>query len=416
MTGIMTPTRRTLAHKRSTRAAKPAQKKVRASLSEYRRKRDFEVTAEPSGNTPVARSGKSLVFVIQKHAASHLHFDLRLEVDGVMKSWAVPKGPSVDPDFKRLAMEVEDHPMAYNTFEGTIPQGEYGGGTVMLWDRGTYSPDEINDGESENAASKRALEAGKLAFTFHGERLKGSYALVRTRRGEERAQWLLIKHKDKYAKAGRDIVEQITTSVDTGRKMEEIAASENEDLDALESASTVDPMKASKGRLPLPAGTYAVESETPGDRVMVFLANGTIKAVGAAKARRQQSGLLESAPNVQAALLRIARHRKGALVLDGYLSDDALTVIDLLLEDDTTLVEEPWIERRTRLEAIFTDITKRSSSAPTLMLHPWIAADSDEIEDAADELDAKRIVAKRIDAAYESGVSKSWLHMAVPSR
>ena len=203
--------------------AKTATSSVRKSLTRYRAKRDFEITTEPSGEKAV-RSGEALAFVIQKHEASHLHFDLRLEVDGVMKSWAVPKGPNVDPSVKRLAMEVEDHPMAYNTFEGTIPQGEYGGGTVMLWDRGTYSPDEINPGESENEAARRALDAGKLAFTFHGKRLKGSFALVRTRGGETRSQWLLIKHKDRYAKAGRDIVADVMTSVASGRRMEDIAA------------------------------------------------------------------------------------------------------------------------------------------------------------------------------------------------
>ncbi len=204
-------------------ANKSAAPQVRQSLAKYRAKRDFKITAEPSGKTAV-RSGETLAFVIQKHEASHLHFDLRLEVDGVMKSWAVPKGPSVDPSVKRLAMEVEDHPIAYNTFEGTIPQGEYGGGTVMLWDRGSYSPDEKNAGENENDAAGRALTAGKLAFTFHGTRLKGSYALVRTRRGETRAQWLLIKHRDKFAKEGRDIVAEVVTSVESGRRMEDIAA------------------------------------------------------------------------------------------------------------------------------------------------------------------------------------------------
>src|ERR1700709_600208 len=116
--------------------AKPA---VRRQLAEYRQKRDFSKTGEPSGNEERAKARKKLVFVIQKHAASHLHFDFRLELDGVMKSWAVPKGPNYDPAVKRLAMQVEDHPIDYNTFEGTIPQGEYGGGTVMLWDRGTYT-------------------------------------------------------------------------------------------------------------------------------------------------------------------------------------------------------------------------------------------------------------------------------------
>lgn len=215
-------TAKTTAPKTAT-TSKPASPNVRESLATYRSKRDFEVTAEPSGDKPV-RSGKALAFVIQKHEASHLHFDLRLEVDGVMKSWAVPKGPNVDPSVKRLAMEVEDHPIAYNSFEGTIPQGEYGGGTVMLWDRGTYSPDEINVDESENDAAGRALKAGKLAFTFHGERLKGSFALVRTRRGESRAQWLLIKHHDEFAKEGRDIVAEVMTSVESGRHMEDITA------------------------------------------------------------------------------------------------------------------------------------------------------------------------------------------------
>ena len=230
--------KKTIAQKsaaKKTIATKPARKKttarksllatpaVRKSLATYRAKRDFEVTSEPSGDM-AGRKDKALVFVVQKHKASHLHFDLRLEVDGVMKSWAVPKGPNVDPSVKRLAMEVEDHPIAYNSFEGTIPQGEYGGGTVMLWDRGTYSPDEISPGESENDAAARALTAGKLAFTFHGARLKGSYALVRTQRGETRAQWLLIKHKDKFAKEGGDIVAETLTSVESGRRMEDIAA------------------------------------------------------------------------------------------------------------------------------------------------------------------------------------------------
>lgn len=399
--------------KAPARKKKSAPKHVRASLTEYRRKRDFDVTDEPSGDQSGSGGGKSLVFVIQKHAASHLHFDLRLEVDGVMKSWAVPKGPSVDPDVKRLAMQVEDHPVAYNTFEGTIPQGEYGGGTVMLWDRGTYAPDEINAGESENDAARRALNAGKLAFTFHGERLHGSYALVRTRRGESHAQWLLLKHKDRYAKAGRDIVEQVMTSVDTGRRMEEIAAGENDELETLESSDMLAPMDASKGKLPLPAGVYAVEAAATGDRVLAFLANGTVKLVASGKRSRKTSALLTNSPDVQAALLKVARHRKGALVLDGYLERDTLTVVDILLEDDATLVEEPWIERRQRLENVFTDITKRSSSAPTLLLHPWLAATADDINDAAKELGAHAIIAKRIDSSYESGASKLWLRISL---
>ena len=189
------------------------------ALAEYRRKRDFTRTREPAGGR--TRAGKKLAFVIQKHAASHLHFDLRLELDGVMKSWAVPKGPSLDPAVKRLAMQVEDHPIEYNKFEGTIPEGEYGGGTVMLWDRGTYTaPGDEPDPE---AALRRGYEKGDFKFELHGKRLRGSWVLVRIRRDEERRQWLLIKHRDQYAEEGSDIVADVTTSVATGRTMDEIA-------------------------------------------------------------------------------------------------------------------------------------------------------------------------------------------------
>jgi bifunctional non-homologous end joining protein LigD len=190
-------------------------------LGEYRRKRDFSRTAEPRGGR--VKRAKKLAFVIQKHAASHLHFDLRLELDGVMKSWAVPKGPSLDPTVKRLAVEVEDHPIDYNTFEGTIPRGQYGGGTVMLWDRGTYryggdDPDPLE-------GLRGGYAKGDFKFVLSGRRLRGSWVLVRTRRGDSRRpQWLLIKHRDAYAEEGADVVAEATTSVATGRTMEEIAA------------------------------------------------------------------------------------------------------------------------------------------------------------------------------------------------
>jgi bifunctional non-homologous end joining protein LigD len=188
-------------------------------LSEYRRKRDFTRTEEPAGGA--ARAGKKLAFVIQKHAASHLHYDLRLELDGVMKSWAVPKGPSLDPSVKRLAMEVEDHPIEYNTFEGTIPKGEYGGGTVMLWDRGTYTYGGTDPEPLEGL--RRGYAKGDFKFILQGKRLRGSWVLVRTRRGEKgRSQWLLIKHRDEYA-AESDVTAEYQTSVATGRTMEEIA-------------------------------------------------------------------------------------------------------------------------------------------------------------------------------------------------
>jgi bifunctional non-homologous end joining protein LigD len=188
-------------------------------LAEYKRKRDFTKTAEPAGKSAGSRSGRALHFVIQKHAASHLHYDFRLELDGVMKSWAVPKGPSYDPAVRRLAMEVEDHPIEYNTFEGTIPQGQYGGGTVMLWDRGTYEP-ESGDGPD---GVRDGYERGDLKIVMHGKRLQGGWVLVRMRRDDSgRAQWLLIKHRDGTANPKYDVTEKITTSVTTGRTMEQI--------------------------------------------------------------------------------------------------------------------------------------------------------------------------------------------------
>ena len=163
-------------------------------------------------------AGKALHFVVQKHAASHLHYDFRLELDGVMKSWAVPKGPSYDPKVRRLAMEVEDHPISYNTFEGTIPAGEYGGGTVMLWDRGTY---EAEDGGGV-ASLRRGYEKGDLKIVLHGKRLHGGWVLVRMKR-PGRPQWLLIKHRDDTADPDFDVTADETTSVVTDRSMEEIA-------------------------------------------------------------------------------------------------------------------------------------------------------------------------------------------------
>jgi bifunctional non-homologous end joining protein LigD len=202
-------------------AKKPTtRREPKAQLAEYRRKRDFSQTAEPEGGG--TRSRHYPQFVIQKHAASHLHYDLRLEHDGVMKSWAVPKGPSLDPSVKRLAMQVEDHPIEYNQFEGTIPKREYGGGTVMLWDRGNYAYGGSNPDPEEGI--RRGLQKGDFKFVLNGKRLKGSWALVRMR-GDQRGkpQWLLIKHKDQYAVPGSDVAAEHQTSVATGRTMEEIA-------------------------------------------------------------------------------------------------------------------------------------------------------------------------------------------------
>jgi bifunctional non-homologous end joining protein LigD len=194
-------------------------------LTSYRQKRRFDVTPEPPGAEKPARPRQQrLTYVIQKHRASHLHYDFRLEWEGVLLSWAVPKGPSLDPQVKRLAMQVEDHPLDYATFEGVIPGGEYGGGTVMLWDSGSWIP------ESKDVGA--ALEKGDLKFTLHGEKLKGSWVLVRTRgfgRQPGRASWLLIKHHDEFAST-EDITEREPYSVSTHRLLADIARDGNGDV------------------------------------------------------------------------------------------------------------------------------------------------------------------------------------------
>ena len=188
-----------------------------APLKEYREKRNFDVTAEPKGARSSTKSPSQLLYVIQKHQASQLHYDFRLEWRGVLLSWAVPKGPSLDPSVKRLATSVEDHPLEYGNFEGVIPEGEYGGGTVMLWDRGTWTPDDPD--------VDAALEKGELKFTLLGKKLRGSWVLVRTKLGyggSKKPQWLLIKHRDRYASIDDILVEE-PRSVLTKRLLTEIA-------------------------------------------------------------------------------------------------------------------------------------------------------------------------------------------------
>jgi bifunctional non-homologous end joining protein LigD len=218
-------------------------------LEQYQEKRDFRRTSEPD---PQVQGGEGpLIFVVQKHAARRLHYDFRLELDGVLKSWAVPKGPSLDPSQKRLAAMVEDHPFDYHSFEGVIPKGQYGGGEVIVWDRGTYSPDEggelsFNDHGKAAEEARDGLSKGKLSFTLRGHKLKGSWTLVKMAKREK--DWLLIKHRDDYADADRDILKDEVSAI---------------------SGLTIDDLKS--GKKPEDAeGTSANPAELPGARKSRF--------------------------------------------------------------------------------------------------------------------------------------------------
>ncbi len=219
-------------------------------LNEYKKKRDFDKTAEPAGKVAPNRP-QHLLYVIQKHRATSLHYDFRLEWKGVLLSWAVPKGPSLDPGTKRLAMQVEDHPVEYANFEGVIPEGEYGGGTVMVWDAGTWTP--------QSPDVDAALAKGDFKFTLHGKKLKGSWVLVRTRGFGGKPSWLLIKHRDEYA-SDVDVTTEQPKSIVSGRLLAQIAEEGGGDVTK---AATGDPVpKVARKAAPKPAAGKASSSKT----------------------------------------------------------------------------------------------------------------------------------------------------------
>ena len=210
------------------------------TLVKYKEKRNFKVTPEPSGGGSTKRAAdEKRLYVIQKHRATQLHYDFRLEFEGVLLSWAVPKGPSLDPSVKRLAMQVEDHPVDYGGFEGVIPEGEYGGGTVMVWDTGTWTP------ESSDIAE--ALKKGDLKFKLHGKKLRGSWVLVRTHGygSSSGKSWLLIKHRDEFA-SSEDIVATEPKSAVSKRLLADIARDGGGDV---EKAATGDPKAVPKAEV-----------------------------------------------------------------------------------------------------------------------------------------------------------------------
>jgi bifunctional non-homologous end joining protein LigD len=439
--------------------AKPRRTSAPAGdLAEYQAKRDFGKTPEPRGARARKKKAAGLGFVVQKHAASHLHFDLRLELGGVMKSWAVPKGPSGDPADRRLAVEVEDHPMEYNTFEGTIPAGEYGGGTVMLWDRGTYTADDVLPNEDPEEFLAAQHRKGKLDITFHGERLRGSYALVRTRRGEgsSKPQWLLIKHRDDHSGDGLDPAAEYDTSVETGRTMEEIASGRGgrrvwrsnratsatpppQAVPAAAPTPVVLPMLASSAGGTVPSGEgWTFEPKYDGIRVLAFVGNGT-----AALVTRNGNDKARQFPEVVEALLAFRQELGRDVVLDGeligvrngevvrfeslqgrmHLTNDrdiasssarepaALVAFDLLLDGTRPLLREPWSERREALEELLegraTDVLRLGESS----------ADVDEMMSRARAGGWEGLVAKRTSSGYAAGKrSRDWIKLKLENR
>ena len=429
-------------------------------LAEYRRKRDFSKTEEPSGDRTPARAAH-LRFVIQKHAASHLHFDLRLELDGVMKSWAVPKGPSTDPSVKRLAMQVEDHPIEYNTFEGTIPQGEYGGGTVMLWDRGTYGP-ETPHGDDDEDTLRDAYKRGDLKITFYGERMQGSWVLVRMKYSRDasrsaKPQWLFIKHRDEFASTD-DIVADNMTSVDSGRTMDEIATGKSRvwrsnristrstpkiraipaAKPAARTAPELEPMYASVGT-DVPGEGWTFEPKYDGVRVLGFATPAEVTLI-------TRNGKDKSAqfPEITEALLTIAKKKKRNFVVDGEIvalidgkparfqelqsrmhvqdahmieryrssAPSSLVLFDILMSGDDVLINDAWSKRRAELLKQFGKVTNER-----IQITESAEGDGKKMLELARRQGWEGIIAKRVTSPYRPGDrSRDWLKLKIEFR
>jgi bifunctional non-homologous end joining protein LigD len=431
------------------------------NLSTYRKKRDFEKTAEPSGDAPILPS-KQRRFVIQKHDASRLHYDLRLESDGVFKSWAVTKGPSLDPRDKRLAVEVEDHPLDYGDFEGTIPKGQYGGGTVQLWDRGYW--------ESENP--EKGYKKGDLKFTLHGDKLHGSWVLVRMRNdrtGGKRTNWLLIKHRDEYARDGKDNnIMELDKSVASGRSMDQIAAGKgrapkpfmtaggmNADAvwnsnrgDAAEARATNEqaerrsaaPKTSSKAagtkqaaRIPdfvspelctpvdrPPGGEgWCHEIKFDGYRVQLRVSGGeaTLKTRKGLDWTEKFSSIAREASGLADSLIDgeiVALDHNGApdfsmlqaAISDGKTDDLIFYAFDLLFGGGEDLRPLPLVERKSRLRQMLEARPKAKARSIRYVEH--FETGGDALLKSACQLSLEGIISKKRGAPYRSGRSEDW--------
>jgi bifunctional non-homologous end joining protein LigD len=428
------------------------------SLSTYRKKRDFDKTAEPSGEARVAPS-KQRRFVIQKHDATRLHYDLRLEFDGVFKSWAVTRGPSLDPHDKRLAVEVEDHPLDYGDFEGTIPEGQYGGGTVQLWDRGYWESDD----------PERGFKKGDLKFTLHGEKLHGSWVLVRMRNdrnGGKRTNWLLIKHRDDFALEGsaNDVLDA-DRSVASGRSMAQIAEGKGKApkpfmmaksgrgrADAVWNSNRGDAAEARADRkaaaprpvtkaarsrkvaaLPdfvapqlcrlvdrPPSGEgWCHEIKFDGYRVQLRVEDGeaTLKTrkgldwTDKFKAIASEGGTL---PDVLIDGEIVALDQKGApdfstlqaAISDGKTDNLIFFAFDLLFAGTEDLRPLPLAERKQRLKQLLEARPKAKAKSIRYVEH--FESGGDAVLKSACQLSLEGIVSKQLDAPYHSGRSDHW--------
>lgn len=395
-------------------------------LDEYRAKRDFTATPEPAGGD--AGSG-GLSYVIQKHAASRLHWDFRLELDGVLLSWAVPKGPSLSSADKRLAVHVEDHPVEYGAFEGTIPQGEYGGGTVMLWDRGTWRPD--------HGDPRAHLAEGHLKFELFGERLRGRWMLVRTKGyGGAQDSWLLFKERDAEERpAGEfDATAEWMTSVATGRTMEEIASgapSRGEeptrapvDADAIAGAlrapmpRTVDVQLCTLVREPPEGERWLHEIKFDGYRIVAFKEGDSVRLVsrnhkdwtarfpgiaGAVAGLSVPTAILDGEvvvvrPDGTTSFQELQNHARS-----GGVANVRYQVFDLLYLDGTDLRGAALLDRKRALEGLMAGVE------PPLHYTDHIEGHGDVIFSQSCDLSLEGVVSKRRDGAYRSGRGHDWL-------
>lgn len=400
-------------------------------LKTYNAKRDFTKTAEPKGTLEPGHGNR---FMVQKHDATRLHWDLRLEVDGVMKSWAVTRGPSLNPDDKRLAVQTEDHPLSYSDFEGTIPQGEYGGGTVMLWDDGTWAPIE--------GKSAKDLEKGHLHFVLNGERMKGEWLLIRLKpRGKERhVNWLLRKIEDGFTGGSDDLVEDAVTSVKTGRSMAEIAsgqkAKELASWKKLRAAAKhpkatkqAAPSALADGKLPafhqpqlctlidsVPTGSgWIHEVKYDGYRAMVAVGGGQAKVYTRSGLdwTDKFAGIAEAAARlpVDSALIdgEIVAFKAGrpdfSTLKDAISNggDMALFAFDLLSLNGKSLAKLPNVQRKDQLRAIIPDDDDR------LHFAEHIVGAGEQLFETMCREGYEGVISKRADAPYLGKRTQSWL-------